>query len=98
MRVGFAPTYGKRYSGRGSGTCTPASLPVNGIQPLSWSISSCRTDPAWRLSRQPIVTEYSMSATFSFEVSHLPEVRTISVVPACKTAKTGAVIHCDLAH
>jgi hypothetical protein len=41
---------------------------------------------------------YSMSGTFSFEVSHLPEVRMIVVAPDWKTARTAAVNQCDLAH
>ena len=91
-------TYGKRYSGLDSPTCIPASLPVNGIPPLLWSILSYPTGPAHPVSRQRAVTAYSMSGTFSFEASHLPEVRTIVVDPAWKTAKTDAAIQCDLAH
>jgi hypothetical protein len=39
-----------------------------------------------------------MSGTFSFEASHLREVRTIVVAPAWKAARIDAVIQCDLAH
>jgi hypothetical protein len=39
-----------------------------------------------------------MTGTFSFEASHLLEVRTIVVAPVWRTDRTDAVIQCDLAH
>ena len=92
------PTYGKHYSGQGSATFIRAFLPVSGIQLLSWSTWSSRTGPARRPFLPRIGTAYSMSGTSSFEVSRLPEARTIAVAYVWRTARSVAATQCDAAH
>ena len=98
MGTGSGPTSGKPCSSPDSAICIRASLPVNGIPPLSWSISSCRTGRLPRESPRPIGIVFWMSATSSFEVCDLPGARTTCVAPASKTDNTVGVIRCDVDH